>query len=45
MAELVEEAVCCRGQPRAQALCLTALNMKVSIAEACPALCNPLDGM
>ena len=23
----------------------TALNMKVSVAKACPALCNPLDGM
>lgn len=23
----------------------TALNMKVCVAKACPALCNPLDGM
>ena len=40
MAEL-EEAMCCRGQPQAQALCLTALDRKVSVAEVCPALCNP----
>lgn len=42
MAEPVEEAVCCRGKPWAQAPCLIALNTKVSVAQVCPALCSPL---